>query len=505
MSEWSDISQAIGMLGQQDVQRKQKAYYDTQLQATQQKVAEEAAVSQNYNALAQAFHQSGGNIDALAPMVKDGASMQAMAKFVDDYSKTEEGRKKAMDATAQRAMRNFQVGSGYISKALSAPRGSEEWAANIQNAAAVAPFSFKLGGYDPESQSFELLAADPVAGFRGAGERISADQAEGTLKRIASGTIAAKDGTLFNKEWQDAQIMFDLDRKQKNAAALTNPDSHLLLTNGAQSLTVIPQLSENPADGYVYLVQDPQKGLVPTRDLNAYLSAGFRPVTQKQVNEETKQDLERSQQGIQMFGHQISATNAGLRQLEFEDGQRGQGAAKNQVAVLNTVIDNLRAKQNDILKRYVKFPEPMSGETQEVFMARMSDATKTAAQALESAAAKGDPRAAADWEQYQNTQQEYGLALDKSADLAFGMTGIAAPTRMPGAQAGVLPAAKGTTEGRYRAAGAPQSGTQAQPAPPTPAAAPPKGGDNPPVQGARKAPDGNWYVEKDGKYFRVKQ
>lgn len=31
------------------------------------------------------------------------------------------------------------------------------------------------------------------------------------------------------------------------------------------------------------------------------------------------------------------------------------------------------------------------------------------------------------------------------------------------------------------------------------------GGDEPPVKGARKAADGNWYVEKNGKYFRVEQ
>jgi hypothetical protein len=29
--------------------------------------------------------------------------------------------------------------------------------------------------------------------------------------------------------------------------------------------------------------------------------------------------------------------------------------------------------------------------------------------------------------------------------------------------------------------------------------------DAPPMEGAQKAPDGNWYIQKDGKYFRVKQ
>ena len=505
MSEWSDISQAIGMLGQQDVQRKQKAYYDTQLQATQQKVAEEAAISQNYNALAQTFHQSGGNIDALAPLVKDGASMQAMAKFVDDYSKTEEGRKKAMDATAQRAMRNFQVGSGYIAKALSAPRGSEEWAANIQNAAAVAPFSFKLGGYDPESQTFELLAPAPIVGFSSAGERISADQAETTLKRIQAGTIAAKDGTLFNKEWQDAQIMYDIDRKQKNTAALANTEQHILLTNGKQSLTVIPQLAENPADGFVYLVQDPQKGLMPTPNLDAYLSNGFRPISQKQANEETKIDQEQQKIGMTAWGHQISAANLGMRQKEFEDATEGKTGLKEQSGVVNTAVDNLRAQQNDILKRYVNFPAPQAGESQEAFNFRIMDAQKTAMQSLEQAAKDGDARAQHDLEMLQSTMQDYNTLINKQSEIAYTMAGLPAPQRNPGAQAGVLPAAKGTADGRYQAARAPQSGAQAQPAPPTQAAAPPKGGDNPPVQGARKAPDGNWYVEKDGKYFRVKQ
>ena len=40
-------------------------------------------------------------------------------------------------------------------------------------------------------------------------------------------------------------------------------------------------------------------------------------------------------------------------------------------------------------------------------------------------------------------------------------------------------------------------------APAAPAA--PGGGEAPPVDGARKAPDGNWYLERDGKYYKVNQ
>jgi len=44
-----------------------------------------------------------------------------------------------------------------------------------------------------------------------------------------------------------------------------------------------------------------------------------------------------------------------------------------------------------------------------------------------------------------------------------------------------------------------QDRLHAQPA----AAAPPPAEEKPPMDGARKARDGNWYIQKDGKYFRV--
>lgn len=47
-----------------------------------------------------------------------------------------------------------------------------------------------------------------------------------------------------------------------------------------------------------------------------------------------------------------------------------------------------------------------------------------------------------------------------------------------------------------------QSESPATAAAPSPGAPAP---EKPPVEGARKAPDGNWYVQKDGKYFRVEK
>ena len=50
---------------------------------------------------------------------------------------------------------------------------------------------------------------------------------------------------------------------------------------------------------------------------------------------------------------------------------------------------------------------------------------------------------------------------------------------------------------------------RAEPLVATPAPEKPKGkvsvddGNAPPMEGAKKAPDGNWYVEKNGKFFRV--
>jgi hypothetical protein len=48
-----------------------------------------------------------------------------------------------------------------------------------------------------------------------------------------------------------------------------------------------------------------------------------------------------------------------------------------------------------------------------------------------------------------------------------------------------------------------QDRLRAQSTTPAPPPAPAAASDKPPVPDARKAPDGNWYVQKDGKYFRV--
>lgn len=435
MTTIGDISQGINALYQQDARRAQKAVYDEQLKGVQAENAERSAVGQQYTAMVDAFRKSGGNIDALAPMVKDAAGMKAFASFVTDYAQTEEGRKKAMDATMERTAKMFQVGSGYIQKALSSPKGSPEWVANVQNAAAVAPFTLKLGSYDQGSDSFEMLDADPAAGFVPSGEKVPAAEVEQILKRIQSGTISSKDGKLWNKEWQDAQIMFDVGRKQQNSAFLMDEGKHVLLTKGGQTMRAVPQVSENPSDGFVYLVQDPQRGLVPMRDLSALLDDGWRPTNQAQLNKEADLGIERQKLGMQAWGHQISAGNLALNARKYADEMSGKVSPKDQSAVTNTAIDNLRARQNDLLRAYAEFPD-VSGLDPNTAMLALNKAKTLAAQNLERAAmAEGaDPRVRQDFKEFVANEKEYQQLLDAGTGLAFGMVGQERPAD-PAAQA----------------------------------------------------------------------
>lgn len=449
MSTFGEISQGINALQVQDGRRAQKAVYDEKLRGVQAENAERAAVGQQYTAMVDAFRKSGGNIDALAPLVRDQAGMKAFGAFVDDYAKTEEGRKRAMDATMGRTSKMFQVGSGYIQKALSSPKGSQEWVANVQNAAAVAPFTLKLGGYDQSSDSFEMLDADPSAGFVPSGEKIPAADVEQILKRIQSGTIASKDGKLWNKEWQDAQVLFDVDRKTQNSSFLMDDSKHVILTKGGQTMRAVPQISENPGDGFVYLVQDPQRGLVPVRDLKALMNDGWRPTNQAQLNKETEFGIDQQKLGMQAWGHQLSEGRLALDGQKYADEMSGNASPKEQSSVTNTAIDNLRARQNDLLRAYADFPD-VSAMDPNTAMLALNKAKTIAAQNLERAAmAEGaDPRARQDYQEFMKNEADYTQLLSAGTGLAFGMVGqerpadpagqaaAAAGAPLPGAAAG---------------------------------------------------------------------
>lgn len=483
---WNEINQSIGMLRQQDSHNRQKAVYDAQLQGQQQENAERAAISQQYNALAQAFQQSGRDLDKVASLVKDGPSMKAFAAFVQDFQNTEEGRKKGMEATTARTKQEFQKASGYIQKALSSQHGSEDWAANIQNAAINAPFTLRLGKYDQGSDSFEVLAADPVSGFVGNGERISGADAEGILKRIQASTIAAKDGTLFNKEWQDAAILYDIDRKSSNVAALMDPKNHLVLTNGRQTITAIPQLAESPADGYHYLVLDPQQGLTPMRDLSPLLQSGWQPTTQDQLNEETKFGLDQQRIGMQAWGHNIAERRLSHDQSKYSNELRGVHSIKDQTSAANTTIDNLRQRQNDILKTYAEFPSDTPTNDPVAYRQAKASAVSN----LEQAAKGGDQRAVRDLQELMRNERDYVALMRRTSELAHGMTGIhhepgpGEYQQLPGA-AQNLPEHAPARGGMRGQVGGGDGGSM--------------------MEGARQAPDGHWYVQKGEKWFRVRQ
>jgi hypothetical protein len=202
----------------------------------------------------------------------------------------------------------------------------------------------------------------------------------------------------------------------------------VILTKGGQTMRAVPQISENPGDGYVYLVQDPQRGLVPMRDLTALMNDGWRPTNQGQLNKETEFGLDRQKLGMQAWGHQISEGRLALDGKKYDDEMSGNFSPKEQASVANTAIDNLRARQNDLLRAYADFPD-VSAMDPNTAMLALNKAKTLAAQNLERAAmAEGaDPRARRDYQEFMKNEADYQQLLSAGTGLAFGMVGQERP------------------------------------------------------------------------------
>jgi hypothetical protein len=113
----------------------------------------------------------------------------------------------------------------------------------------------------------------------------------------------------------------------------------------------------------------------------------------------------------------------------------GKVSPKDQSTVTNTAIDNLRARQNDLLRGYADFPD-VAGLDPNTAMLALNKAKTLAAQNLERAAmAEGaDPRARQDYQEFVKNEKEYQQLLGAGTELAFGMVGQERPAD-PAAQA----------------------------------------------------------------------
>ena len=484
MEGMNQILYGINALGAMEHRQKQSALADMQMQQVQRDNAEKAAVSAKYNTMAEAFKQSGGDINALAPLVQDKDSMKAFAAFAQDYQSTQDGLKKGQEASAQRAMVNFQQASGFIEKALSSQKGSEEWVANVQNAAAAAPIPMKVANYDPQTDTFEAMEANPVAGFQSTGQRIPAGEITGTLARIKQGTMKGKDGTLFNPEFQRAQIMFDLGRKTENPRMLADEKSHIVLQKGGQTVTAVPQLSENPADGYNYLVVEPGKGISTVKDLQPFIQSGWTMTTQEQMNKERDFGFKEQQLGMEQQRIGVSMANLGesRRQHEYQRTRDARLEDNDALRAANSVIDDIRSRQSQILKNYVEPPQLGPDATPEEWQAAMLGAKKAGMDIMRQRAQSGDTTAKADLEalgQMDQTYNEFSSAREQKARRMVGLGMAPAKPQEPAATKQEQPpqqAQKQIPQGAVRDAG----GQVYVPA---------KEGE----PGAKRAKNGNWY------------
>ena len=390
-AEWNAVSGMINTLGQQDVQRRQKAYYDEQRQELQKQSQQADAVRQSYDQLAKAFQDSGGDMDALAPLVKDAASMQAMSAFVKAYADSEEGVSRAKAATAKRIDESFRIASGHVPKALQSQVGSPEWVSAAQNVAAQGAFGGKLGDYDPQTQTFSVIQPNTVSGWSES-DRVSATEVQQALQNFQKGIIQGPRGQMA-KEWANAFIRYDITRRAANAEALTDTSKHILLSDGKKTLTVVPQLHESPGGGFVYMVQDPEKGLTIASDLEDYLRKGYKITTQDQMNKETDFSLRRQGHALTAQGHALRAQEQGPKPMTQKDIISTSGGTADRVA----------SAMRETARRYGAGTDVTGLDPLAALAAQAASGEAVMRQQAE----QGDPQAMADWTQYQRWAREH--------------------------------------------------------------------------------------------------
>ena len=460
---WNDIHQAIGMLQQQDVRNRQKAYYDEQAQASRRENAEAEAVNQNFNAMAQRFREAGGDFNALMPLVRDGHGMKALARLAETYAQTEEARKKGADASIATGLTNLKQFSEAGTKAAQAQPGSEEWQTWTRQAAALSPVPVQLGAYDPQTNEFEMVERDQFGRPAQAG-RVSGAEAMQRINQALAGNVTTKDGRVVNNEYLRAFLSREALRRSANPAAFADPATHTYLQKGGKTLTVIPQINANPALDRHFVVVDPERGATVATDLDELVKQGWTPTSREQMNTDTKYALDAAQVTNQSRNADISAGNLALSQRKYADELGGNFGLKDQSTILNTTVDNLRARQNDILKQYASIPQIPAGANQSVITALVSDAEQKGIAAMREKARSGDAQAQRDLEEYSRNEGDYRTLMSRGADLAFGMTGGGrqkAPAELPGEMMAAPAAPSGVGSMRGKVGGGAPSGPSA--------------------------------------------
>ena len=488
MTTWAEISNSINDLHRGELLAAQR-------RQVRQQTDEAQAVKKEYDQMARRMAESGGNLDSVAAMVRSGPGLQAFAQFTKDYAQSEKGMAEAHNAMNARLLQGLKVFTGYGQKALDQNAPMEERVASMQYASAVAPFSMKLGAFHADTNEFDVEdMPDAISGFRPTGGRVPLAEVEETLRRTLAGNIVGPGGELLNKQYMMAAMLADEDRKRTNMSILANPEQHFLLEKGGRTLTVVPQQPESFAVGGTFLIVDPDKGLTPVRDLDAYVRDGWRVTTQKQMNKDAELGMDRQRLGLTAMGHNLAAQRFAFDVSRDQREMAGAYPLKDQMTVANTMVDNLRQRQNDILRAYAEFPD-VSGMDPMAAVTLLNRAKTMAVQNLERAAQSGDPRAKRDMAEYERNERDYSGLMNRGAELAFGMAGVARPEDpVKAARAEVPRPTPGETLGvpAYGKTGSSMRGVV-------------RGGGaaGDMERGAFQAADGQWYVQRDGKWHKV--
>lgn len=369
---------------------------EAELAMAQERMADDRAVKQASTKYLQLL-QKGADIDQL-PAPGNVYEAKALSGVMSELATTQDGMKRATETAAANSVslvRNLAETRKMIAERLNA--GDQNGAASLlQQASDIAPFGFRLRGYDPNTGAFSTEVADksgkwiPGApgGHDGTEGPVTFQSALQMYDQVLAGTRTGPDGTMFNPSVFKGLAAYRMGTADQNRKALADPKNHMLFRNkNGDEVTVIPQLSMDPAEGYNYLVMDGTNGSV-VRSMDQLTQSGFVPVDLGK--EKTKSEIDENVAQTAAANSMAAYHDRGGKAKEGKDPMSPDELRKN----IGTITD----ERNAILRMYGEVEDPVTdseGNVTNLGALMNGSKTKAAINKLRDAAAKGDPDARA--------------------------------------------------------------------------------------------------------------
>lgn len=468
----------IGGIQRGEAMQAQQRVHDMQAQ----KLAEDRASDQAAPDLYRQMQEDPQFMDKFQP--KDANDLAAFTKARGQFLASQEGRIKAFENATRIGQQTYKMVAAPLREAMDADaKGDTQLAADrIITASHFFPDQMRVTGYDPNTGEFAISKPNPQTGGYDAIGTKSYEEVMQMGKTMLSGGRVRQDGVEINPEFAKLFAMNAFAAQDENhqlANAFATGKIKAVLQDGKGNvIQAVPQYDFVRND-YNYFI--PGQGFASKEQLS---KAGYRFTTEDMVKQAETERHNRVAEGLTASGQQLQRDS-----LEFNKTLRGDALRDNRVDMLNKQGDDLLREEDAIYKRYSQVPvnpdDPMGS-----LLAQKQDGMQN----LMKAANAGDQQAISDLQRardLRSANERIGKVRMGELESRFPeLRGMNAPEDVGTPAQPTQSAPSKTDRALEPAANNGQRGAE---------------GDTPPVKGARRAKDGNWYVMKDGKWNKIEQ